>query len=227
MVHQLSTPRRTRCAVIHNRCRICLYGIKARRLRRRAHPRPAGSVTKAADPDPDTARGLRPCSVGARPGGQHPARGAPATGSAQGSRDRFAARPCPRATGRRRPPGGSPSPHRSPGSSYAAPPASRPLPLSLRDGLRPALTPSTRRRGGPGVRRRGASRSSQAGQRRAISVPLRPVNHGQTRAPVTRPAAGRGPWPVVRRSLPNWLRGFDSRRPLHADPAVLLIVAAR
>ena len=169
-----------------------------------------------------------PAVLGRCPAG----RPAPGPGSA-GHRQRaritrpIRSTPMPTGHGPPSPAWGVSVPSQVPGIVLRRPAGIKAATASLRDGLRPALTPSTRRRGGPGVRRRGASRSSQAGQRRAISVPLRPVNHGQTRAPVTRPAAGRGPWPVVRRSLPNWLRGFDSRRPLHADPAVLLIVAAR
>lgn len=59
----------------------------------------------------------------------------------------------------------APSPHKSPGSSYARSPASRPM----RDGLRPALTPARRRRDRPGAREWGrpgrapTSREAQSG----------------------------------------------------------------
>ena len=112
------------------------------------HPRPAGSVTTAADPDPDTARGLRPCSVGARPDGRHrPGERRPqaARGITRPIRSTPCSEPWPSS-----PVSGSPSPHRSP-IILRRPAGIKAATASLRDGLRPGLTPSTRHRGGPRV----------------------------------------------------------------------------
>ena len=108
-------------------------------------------------------------------------------------------------------PTGSPSPQGSPGSSYVGSPASRaPLAASLRDGASATLDPGDPTQRQPGMRERGASRSSPPATGRAKSVPDTAVTHEVQRGATgtTQPVAPRPrPRPVIAGQGPFVLRG--------------------